>query len=95
MFHLLRITSYLSPTFSGSHKIIAPDTGNKFKIQHLQNGEVTIRHFNDLKREKLLNGRAVPIEDEHINTENSPEKSGDMEKELFSDYNESAGNTTA
>ena len=92
MFHLLRVTSY-RPKFSRPHKIIAPDTGNKFKIQHLQNGEVTIRHFNDLKRVKLLNGRAVTIEDENINTENSPENSEDIEKELFSDDNESTGNT--
>ena len=42
----------------------------------------------------MLNGRAVPIKDENINTENSPENSGDMEKELFSDGNESIGNTT-
>ena len=62
--------------FSGPHKIIAPDTGNKFKIQHLQNGEVTNR-IQGLKIVKLLNGHALTIEDENINNENSPENSED------------------
>ena len=42
----------------------------------------------------MLNGHAAIIEDENINTENSPENSGDMKNELFSEDNESTGNTT-
>ena len=42
-----------SPKFSGPQKVIEIASGNKFKIQHTQSGEVTIRHVDDLKRAHL------------------------------------------
>ncbi len=30
----------LSPQFKGPYKVIAPDSGNKFKIRHLDTGDV-------------------------------------------------------
>ncbi len=69
----------LSPKFSGPHKIIARDIGNKFKIQHLRNGEVTIQHFNDLEKAKLSDQNTVFIKESENITENSPENSEDAE----------------
>ncbi len=42
----------LSPRFTGPYKIIAVANGNKYKIQHLETGETSIRHVEDLKESK-------------------------------------------
>ena len=39
----------LSPQFKGPYKVIAPDSGNKFKIRHLETGDISIRHADELK----------------------------------------------
>ncbi len=45
----------LSPQFKGPHKVIAPDTGNKFKIRHLETGDVIVRHADELKQTHMNN----------------------------------------
>ena len=53
--HVPLVGSYkLSKKFSGPHKVIVVDTGNKFKIQNMKTGEVTIRHCNDLKKAAII-----------------------------------------
>ncbi len=38
----------LSLKFTGLYKIIAPDSGNKFKVRHLETGDIRVRHVDDL-----------------------------------------------
>ncbi len=45
----------LSAQFKGPHKVIAPDTGNKFKIRHLETGDVSVRHADELKQTHMNN----------------------------------------
>ncbi len=40
----------LSPKFTGPFKIIAPDSVNKFKVQHLETGDISVRHADELKQ---------------------------------------------
>ena len=47
-------SSKLSKKFSGSHKVIAVDTGNKLKVHNMKTGEVTIGHYNDLKKAAII-----------------------------------------
>ncbi len=46
-------SSKLSPKFTGPYKIIAPDSGNKFKVQHLDTGDISVRHADELKRTNI------------------------------------------
>ena len=39
----------LSPQFKGPYKVIAPDSGNKFKVRHLETGDISVRHADELK----------------------------------------------
>ncbi len=45
----------LSPQFKGPYKVIAPDTGNKFKIRHLETGDVSVRHADELEQTHINN----------------------------------------
>jgi len=62
----------LSPRFTGPYKIIANTTGNKFKIQHIETGEVTIRHADDLKITRMLKETHEPELYPENNTANDP-----------------------
>ncbi len=39
----------LSPKFKGPYKVIAQDSGNKFKVQELASGDISVRHVDELK----------------------------------------------
>ncbi len=39
----------LSPKFKGPYKVVAKDSGNKFKIRHLETGDISVSHSNELK----------------------------------------------
>ena len=39
----------LSPQFKGPYKVLQPDSGNKFKVRHLETGEISVRHVDELK----------------------------------------------
>ncbi len=43
----------LSPNFKGPYKIVATDSGNKFKIRHLENGDSSVRHADELKQTNM------------------------------------------
>ncbi len=43
----------LSPKFDGPYKVIGIANGNKYRIQHLETGEVINRHVDDLKRTNM------------------------------------------
>ncbi len=43
----------LSPKFKGPYEIIAPDSGNKFKIRNIETGDISVRHANELKQTKM------------------------------------------
>ncbi len=43
----------LSPRFTGPYKIIAVANWNKYKIQHIEIGETSIRHVDDLKKANM------------------------------------------
>ncbi len=38
----------LSPKYTGPYKVVSAASGNKFQLE-LNDGELVIRHFNDLK----------------------------------------------
>ncbi len=46
----LGISNKFSSKFTGLYKIIAPDSGNKFKVRHLETGDIRVRHVDDLKQ---------------------------------------------
>ncbi len=39
----------LSPKFKDPYKVIAQDSGNKFKVQELASGDISVRHVDELK----------------------------------------------
>ncbi len=45
----------LLPQFKGPYKVIAPDTGSKFKIRHLETGDVSVRHPVEFKQTHMNN----------------------------------------
>ncbi len=40
----------LSLKFTGPYKVIASDSRNKFKVQHLETGDISVRHADELKQ---------------------------------------------
>ncbi len=42
----------LSPKFKGPYEVMAPDSGNKFKIRNIETGDVSVRHAYELKQTK-------------------------------------------
>ncbi len=43
----------LSPKFKGPYKVIATDSGNKLKIRHLENGDTSVSHADELKQTNM------------------------------------------
>ncbi len=43
----------LSPKFKGPYKVEEPDSGNKFKIQHLETSDISVRHADELKQTNM------------------------------------------
>ncbi len=43
----------ISPKFKGSYKIVATDSENKFKIRHLETGDISVRHADELKQTNM------------------------------------------
>ncbi len=39
----------LSPKFKCPYEVIAPDSGNKFKIRNIETGDISVRHADELK----------------------------------------------
>ncbi len=40
----------LSPKFKGPYKVVATDSGNKFKIRHVETADVSVSHADELKK---------------------------------------------
>ncbi len=55
----LENSNKLSPKFKSPYEIVGPDSGNKFKIRHLETGDISVRHADELKHTK--NGDLVNI----------------------------------
>ncbi len=43
----------LSPKFKGPYKVLEPDSGNKFKIKHLETSDISVRHADELKQTNM------------------------------------------
>ncbi len=43
----------LSPKFKGPYEVIAPDSGNKFKVRNIETGDISVRHADELKLTKM------------------------------------------
>ncbi len=43
----------LSPRFMGPYEVIAPDSGNKFKVRNIETGDISVRHADELTRTKM------------------------------------------
>ncbi len=41
------------PKFKGSYKVVATDSGNKFKIRHLETGNISVSHADELKNTNI------------------------------------------
>ncbi len=42
-----------SPKFKDPYKVVATDSGNKFKIRHLETGDISVSHADELKRANM------------------------------------------
>ncbi len=42
-----------SPKLTGLYDIVAPDSGNKFKMRCLETGDISVCHANELKQTKM------------------------------------------
>ncbi len=40
----------LSPKFKGQYEVIAPNSGNKFKIRNIETGDISVCHADELKQ---------------------------------------------
>ncbi len=43
----------LSPKFKSPYKVVATDSGNKFKIRHLETGYISVSHADELKKTNM------------------------------------------
>ncbi len=43
----------LSPKFKVPYKVVATDSGNKFKIRHLETGDISVSHADELKKTNM------------------------------------------
>ncbi len=43
----------LSPKFKGPYKVVTTDSGNKFKLRHLENGDISVSHADELKKTNM------------------------------------------
>ncbi len=48
-----RYSNKLSPKFKGPYEVIAPDSGNKFKVRNIESGDISVRHADELKQTKM------------------------------------------
>ncbi len=66
----------LSPKFKGPYEIVAPVSGNKFKIWHLETGDISVRHADELEQTKNNEfGKHTLIDSEETdNTETQTDK---------------------
>ncbi len=46
-------SSKLSPKFTGPYEVIAPDSGNKFKVRNIETSDISVRHADELKQIKM------------------------------------------
>ncbi len=45
----------LSPKFMGPYKVVATDSGNKFKIRHLETGDISVSHADERLKQTNMN----------------------------------------
>ncbi len=66
----------LSPKFKGPYEIVAPDSGNKFKIRHLETGDISVRHADELKQTDIneCGEHTLTDSEETDNTETQTDK---------------------
>ncbi len=66
----------LSPKFKGPYEIVAPDIGNNFKIRHLETGDISVRHADELKQTKNneFGEHTLISSEETVNTETQTDK---------------------
>ncbi len=67
----------------GSYKVVEVASGNKFKIQHLETGEICIRHVDDLKKTNMTDTH----DDDDEGSSNETELEG-KDSEILTDHNE-------
>ncbi len=62
----------LSPKFKGPYK----DSGNKFKIRHLETGDISVRNADELKQTNMnVSGEQILLDSEETdNTETQTDK---------------------
>ncbi len=68
-----------------SHKIIEVASGNKYKIQNLETGEMCIRHVDDLKKTYIIETKMLIPHDEENNKKTEIE---DKDSDVINDHTE-------
>ncbi len=77
----------LSPRFTGPYKITEVANGNKYKIQHIETGETSIRHVEDLKKANMTDTEIIIANgDEEDNEKEAGVKEKDAD--IINDHNE-------
>ncbi len=87
----------LSPKFTGPFKIIAPDSGNKFKVQHLETSDISLRHADELKQTNMneIDEHTLIDSDEAGNTDTDKAESETNHVETGTDRTKSETSHTA
>ena len=84
----------LSPKYTGPYKVLSAASGNKFQLKHLHDGEVVIRHFNDLKMASGLNSSTNSSNNDNKMFENPPENLVNRDNDVQDSDNENSTNVT-
>ncbi len=82
----------LSPKYTGPYKVLSAASGNKFQLKHLKNGDVVIRHFNDLKMASGLNSNTNSTNNGNEIFKNSPGSLVDRDNDVQGTDNENSAN---
>ncbi len=77
----------LTPSFTGPYKITEVANGNKYKIQHIETGETSIRHVVDLKKANMTGTEIIIANGDE---EDNEKETGVKEKDagIINDHNE-------
>ncbi len=77
----------LSPRFTGPYKIFEVANRNEYKIQHVETGETSIRHVDDLKKANMTDTEIIIANgDEEYNEKEAGVKEKDVD--IINDHNE-------
>ncbi len=84
----------LSPKYTGPYKVLSAASGNKYQLEHLNDGDLVIRHFNDLKMASGLNSNINLSNKDNTMFEDSPGNLVNRENNVQDTDNDNSANAT-